>query len=629
MKFQICQMQCKAGHPAINAKKILKTIEKAKEEKIDLLILPELCLSGYLIGDMWEMPDFVNDCLYWGEKIKEASKNISIIFGNIAIDPTKKNEDGRVRKYNAFYFAENQKFLTPQSFPYPFTIKTLLPNYREFEDSRYFFSMQQLASESKISIEDLLSPFSSRLGNFACILCEDGWDTDYHISPLQILASKNIDAIINISCSPFTLFKNEKRIRNFSAQAKKYKKPIIYVNTVGIQNNGKTIFTFDGQSAVFSNQGLITQLPAFAESIKTFEINSFEKLNIENKLHKEPSEIQQIFQALQFGTKTFLQQIGVEKIVIGLSGGIDSAVAAALYATFIKPENLLLINMPSEYNSHLTKNLAQTLANNLNCLYAEIPIQNSVELTKKELNGLTITSYDKKIQITLKLESFVLENIQARDRSSRILAAIAAAFGGAFTTNANKTESTIGYSTLYGDHAGFLANLADLWKYQVYALGRYLNSEVFHKEIIPEGIFTIKPSAELSEKQDITKGLGDPLQYEYHDRLFKSWVENWHRPTPETILSWFLNSSLEKELGLLQPLSKYFASPEEFINDLEKWWKLYQGMAIAKRIQAPPILAISKRAYGLDHRDSQCGAYFTTNYFALKEKIISSQKWIS
>lgn len=626
MKIKLGQIEVKAGHPSINKNKMLSIIEIAKKESVDLLIFPELCIPGYLLGDLWEMEDFLKDCEKCGEEIRLASQGITIVFGNIALDHLKINEDGRIRKYNALFIAEDQKFIAPENFHYPFSIKSLLPNYREFDDSRYFYSFEKLATEMGTTLDHVLNIFDSKLGRLACVLCEDGWDADYHLSPLEILSKKFPDLYINISCSPFTLNKNDKRNRTFGKKAENLGKPLIYVNNVGIQNNGKTIFTFDGQSTIYNTKGEFeTVLPPFQENLQCFNFEIGEEFSINTKLN-QPSEIKQIFQSLQYGTQKFLTQLGIEKVVIGLSGGIDSAVAAALYGTILEKDKILLVNMPSKFNAELTKNLAFELASNLGCFYTQISIDESVSLTKKQLDNLAITSPDKKLSKNLNLSSFTLENVQARDRSARILSALSSAFGGAFTSNANKAETTVGYSTLYGDHAGFLANLADLWKYHIYELGQYLNNEVYGRVIIPKEIFTIVPSAELSEKQDITKGLGDPIIYEYHDRLFKSWVERWVRATPETILNWYKNGNLEKELKLLKPISAYFKTSLDFISDLERWWNLYQGMGVAKRIQAPPILAVTRRSFGFDHRESQCGVYYTSEYLKLKKIILSEPK---
>jgi len=215
--------------------------------------------------------------------------------------------------------------------------------------------------------------------------------------------------------------------------------------------------------------------------------------------------------------------------------------------------------------------------------------------------------------------------VQARDRSSRLLAALAAAFGGVFTCNANKAEATVGYTTLYGDLAGYLAALADLWKGEVYALGRYLNAAVFQREVIPAGCFDLTPSAELGLGQAVDKGLGDPLIYPYHDCLFASWVEAWQRTTPEEILEWYLAGTLERQLGYAGKLADLFPSAREFIADLERWWLQYNGMGVAKRIQAPPVLAIKRRAFGFDHREAQLAGWFSSRYLELKKQALARQ----
>ena len=224
----------------------------------------------------------------------------------------------------------------------------------------------------------------------------------------------------------------------------------------------------------------------------------------------------------------------------------------------------------------------------------------------------------------LQLTSFIEENIQARDRSSRILAAAAAAFGGVFTCNANKAESAVGYATLYGDSAGFLAATADLWKHQVYDLARYLNTAVFKREVVPQGSIDIIPSAELSANQDIDKGQGDPIIYPYHDYLFAAFIEQWNRATPEQILTWYAEGTLEEHLGCAVKVADIFPTAKEFIADLEKWWNLIAGFAVAKRIQSPPLLSVSRRSFGNDLREAQLKPYYTTKYMVLKEKLLQA-----
>lgn len=627
LKICFSQIEVEPGHPDLNFSKMLQAINEAKANNADIIIFPEMVIPGYLLGDTWEQTSYLKDCLSYGEDIIAQSNDICIIFGNIAVDWQKKNTDGRVRKYNALYAAYQGKLIQPEKSPYPFAIKTLFPNYREFDDSRYFYSLQSLADELDTSVDDLLSPMKVNIKgqelNLGCILCEDGWSDDYNFSPIDILCKNyKLDMLINISASPYTFGKNNKRHRVFSKQAKDNQVPLIYVNNIGIQNNGKTIYTFDGSSTVYDKNGnIIACCPAYSGKNNYINLNSNEDytpLPI-----PQNDDISNIYQALSYGIKKFLKDIHIKKVVIGISGGIDSAVASALYVNIIGKDNVTLINMPSKFNSETTKGLSSQLAHNLGCQYAIVPIQEVVDFTVNQFELTDVVDLTTQNVNHLTISSFVKENIQARDRSARILAGMSAAIGGGFTCNANKAETTVGYSTLYGDQSGFLATLADLWKHQVYDLARYLNKEVYKREVIPQGIIDIVPSAELSAEQDVDAGKGDPIKYPYHDYLFRSFVESWQKVTPEDILTWYSENTLEEHIGCEKGLvAKYFPTAKEFIADLERWWNLFTGMAIAKRIQAPPILAISRRAYGFDHRESQNGAYYTRAYKQLKAKLL-------
>ena len=623
LKIALAQIKVIPGRPDLNTQKMLQFIERAKAEQADLILFPEMSIPGYLLGDTWEQPAFLRDCEAWGETIAQAADTICILFGNVAIDWQKSADDGRVRKYNAFFAAQNGKFVADGSFPYPFRIKTLQPNYREFDDDRHFYSLRKLAQELSTPVDELLQPICVNIGGrtlkIGALLCEDGWSDDYSVKPAATLSRRTpLDLLVNLSSSPFTLGKNDKRHRVFSRQARDAGVPLIYVNNVGIQNNGKTVYTFDGCSTVYGRNGdTLLHCPPFEEQLAYL---FFEELQLAQATSavRVPDDrgIDSIYSCLRYGIESFLEQTGLAKMVIGVSGGIDSAVAAALYAHILKPANVLLVNMPSQYNSPTTINLAHQLAENLGCRYVEIPIGESVDLTVRQIAaaGLSLTA-------------FMRENVQARDRSSRILAAAAAAFGGAFTCNANKSEMTVGYCTLYGDESGCLAALADLWKHQVYALGRWLNEQVYARPVIPAEVFSIVPSAELSPEQDVDAGKGDPLVYPYHDYLFRSFVERWQRATPEDLLSWYREGTVEKNLGCEPGLvARVFPTAADFIADLERWWRLYTGMGVAKRIQAPPVLAVSRRAFGFDHREAQNPVHFTQRYLQLKQQLLSPEK---
>ncbi|MBI3985455.1 MAG: NAD(+) synthase [Lentisphaerae bacterium] len=621
IRLRLAQMEVIPADPAANTARMLDLIEAAKKDRVVLIAFPEMAIPGYLIGDMWEREAFLRDCQAAGEQIRKASKGILVVFGNVGVDWKRKNEDGRVRKYNACFVAHNKAFHGPSKGPYPFVIKTLLPNYREFDDSRHFCDVRKLAIEEGKKMEALIAPVSVNGLSLGCILCEDAWDMDYGVSPLTILGKHPLDLVLNISCSPFTLNKNHKRNQVFSRHAVTLKTPLAYVNNVGLQNNGKTVYTFDGASCVYDSHGNeVTDLAPFEDGVITFDLPTDKKAPFGRPVTLTEDGITEIYQALRYGTGKFMRLCGATKVAVGVSGGIDSAVVAALYGTLLKPENLLLVNMPSRFNSSTTIALSRTLAANLGCFYTELSIEAGVRLTAAQVDRLDIRSPDGRLRKSLKLTEFMKENVQARDRSARVLAAVASAFGGVFTCNGNKSETTVGYVTFYGDLAGYLATIADLWKWEVYALGHHLNDHVYRKTVIPDACFTLTPSAELSPAQAVDEGKGDPLHYPYHDRLFASWVEWWNRATPEDILTWFLAGTLESKIGYAGNLRSLFPTNAAFIADLERWWTLYQGMAVAKRIQAPPVLAVKRRAFGFDHREAQTKVWFGRRYEELKRK---------
>ncbi|TVL71390.1 NAD(+) synthase [Brachyspira hyodysenteriae] len=626
MKIAVSQLEIIPSMPCDNTVRIISFISKAKKENADIVIFPELCISGYMIGDMFESEGFIRECEELGEEIIKSSNGIYVIFGNVASDRKKKNFDGRIRKYNAMFVAKDGKLIHNNTTEYPFIIKSLLPNYKEFEDPRHFFSLKDLAFENNTDIKDYLKPLEIECNGekikLGLTICEDAWSKNYLFSPMDIInTNKDVDLFINISSSPYTLVKDAKRHSMYGEIASKHNTPLVYTNNVGIQNNGKTVYTFDGGSSVYDNNGnLLLTGKRYEEDLYFIDIDMKNKSFGKTIGIKEENKYKLIYDTVIYGIRKFMKSIGINKVVIGVSGGIDSALSSAMYVNAIGKDNVLLVNMPSKFNSNTTKNLAKTLSDNLGCAYMVVPIQESVDYTVKQLETSPIIKEGKEDH--LKLSSFVIENIQARDRSSRVLSAIAASFGGVFTCNANKTETMVGYSTMYGDGAGFFACLADLWKYQIYGLANYVNKEVFKKEIIPEGTINIVPSAELSTAQAVDEGKGDPIKYDYHDYLFKFLMESWNRAILEDILEFYIEGNLEEKIGCQKGiLKKYFKSGAEFVDDLERWWKQYMGMGISKRIQAPPILAVSRRSFGFGNRESQNRIYYTAKYLSLKNKI--------
>lgn len=565
MKIAYAQMKVLAGRPGLNTKKILKFIDEARAGGADVVIFPELAISGQMLGDTGLAIPFARDCEACSEEIRAASKNITVIFGSIM--------ERLSKRFKIIEAAANKKWIDD-----PVAI-----DFSRFHEKSRIVPTRGVSTPFKLT---------RRHKNYRGA---------YIFDARENFVERGLDFCIRFSAEPFGI--------NKKISDDKINCPMIKVGAIGIQNTGKTIYTFDGCSAVYNSRGEIVQLTEpFEESLNFIELEEIDKMP-PLKL-PEVSEAEKIYRAVNYGVKEFLSQIGMSKVVIGVSGGIDSAVAAALYVQVLGTENVYLVNMPSKFNSLTTKNLSEQLAKNLGCKYFVVPIQESVDWTVKQLE-------ERGIEVS----SFVKENVQARDRSSRILAAIAASVGGVFTCNANKAESTVGYATLYGDEAGFLSALADLWKYQVYDLARYMNGEIYKREVIPQGIIDIVPSAELSTAQNVDEGKGDPLKYPYHDYLFRAFVE--YNLSPESILRDYKNGELEKEIGCEAGIvEKYFPTAQEFIDDLERWWKAFTGMGVAKRIQSPPILAVTQMPFGA-RAESQNGVHFTKKYFELKNKLLA------
>ena len=622
MRICLAQMDVQAGYPEANVSRMLGFIERARAAGCELVVFPELAIPGYFVGDEWDRPSFLRACEAAGEQIRAASNGMAVAFGNVGLDWQRRNEDGRVRRYNAFFLARDGKFLPSCGGRYPFAIKTLSPNYRIFEESRYFHDARKLAMELHVPVTELLTPFVLDGVAVGGMICEDVWDSDYSLSPAELLTQAGARLLLTVSASPFTWNKQHKRLRVLSALAARLRVPIAYVNYSGVQNNGKNVFTFDGGAGVYDAQGRFAgSAIRFGEDAFIADIGGDGLVAGGQPVTLVEDDAAVTTEALLYGTGRFLADRKIDRIVVGISGGIDSAVVSALHARLVPPENLLLVNLPARFNSDTTRNLAREVARNLGCLYAEAPIDAAVDLTRRQLDGF-IAHDPAGREYRLKVTGPVMENVQARDRGGRVLAAVAAAFGGAFTCNANKTEMATGYGTMYGDIAGYLAPIGDLWKGQVYAVARCLNQKIFQREVIPQGIFTVTPSAELSKDQAVDEGKGDPFVYPYHDALLRAWVERWERPSPEEILAWYLEGTLEKQIGYEGQIANIFKTPVAFVADVERCWNLYQGLAVAKRIQAPPVLVVSRRAFGFDHREAQLGPRYTPRYQELRKQCL-------
>jgi NAD+ synthase (glutamine-hydrolysing) len=630
MKVSVAQLEIIAGHPAENVSKILAEIENAKKNNVDVIVFSEMAVPGYLIGDEWENSSFIKDCFSYNETIKNATDGIVAIWGNVDLDFSQKSEDGRIRKYNAAFIAQNCEYVKKvdkicdlsydlgATIPNGRTYKTLMPKYREFDDERHFYSLRKLAQDSQSKIDNNILPFSVNINGeskkIGIILCEDMWSDDYTINPIEILLKHNPDIIVNLSCSPWTWRKNNKRHQVVRERIKNKPTYFVYCNNTGTQNNGKNIFLFDGGSTIYNPDGsLLNVAKNYTE--ETITSTLFEgNYSLPNPIVSNEQDIKELFEGLVYGIRNFFKNLPSKKVAIGLSGGIDSALSVVLLTEALGAENVYAINMPSKFNSNTTKDLAKQLASNLQIRYAIASIQKSVENTIDEINNIKF--YRSNDETSIKLSPLNIENIQARDRGARTLAGIASALGAVFTNNGNKTETAFGYATLYGDINGAIAPIADLYKHEVYALAKYYN-ELKGKEIIPTSIFEIVASAELSDEQNVDEGKGDPINYPYHDKLVRAFVE--FRLDPEDILRLYSEGKLAETILCDQSIiDKY--SVENFILDLEQKWKSYK-LSYFKRIQAPPIIAVSRRSFGFDLRESQNGVYFTQEYLKLKNNL--------
>lgn len=581
-------------------------IESAKKEQADTIVFPELCVSGYLLGDRFEYTDFINQLQKANDDIRSMSNNIVIIWGSIVSDASKIGEDGRMRKYNAALIAHNGEWVQ-NGVCDGFIPKNNLPKYRIFDDARHFYPAYKLAQEKTLTLDAFFKAFPvtirGEVYKLALTVCEDMWEDEYAIKLSKLYKTQDVDLLIDISASPWTLGKWHAREGMLARRVKDVGAPIMYVNCVGLQNNGKNLVWFDGASVVVNKEGnFVERLETSKETIRTV---TFPTTNTTQSFTRS-SDIAELYNNLTATIYEFYK--GFPKIIVGLSGGIDSALTLSLLRAVFPPEKILTINMPTKFNSQTTQDLAKKCADNFGVEYVVVPIG---ELFDEQVKLLEATGFSP-------LSTLVKENIQARLRGHQ-LASIAAHTGGVFTNNGNKTEVALNYFTLYGDGAGAAAFLGDLWKGQIYELARHINS-ISSKELIPEGIIHIIPSAELSDDQNVDEGKGDPIFYEYHDKLLRAFVE--YRVGITDIISKYADGTLENYLGVaVGTIEKYFKTKEEYISNLEWAWKAYNTEY--KRVQLPPVFLTSRRAFGFDRRDTIAASFFSDEYHSIKAKFLS------
>lgn len=538
MRIALSQINPIVGDFEYNFNKIIASIKKAKKDSVDLIVFPELAICGYPPLDLLEHEHFVKKCLEYVNKIANYCKDIAAIIGSPSVNQNKKGKP----IYNSAFFIDDEKIVEIIN-------KSLLPTYDIFDEYRYF----EPSSDFKI--------INFKGKKIAITICEDLWDDPplkyafgrsnlYNLSPITELIKLSPDFIINIAASPFEYNKIEVKKQIFEKYAKQYKIPMFYVNQVG----SNTDLIFDGGSMIVKPNGdIYDMLNFFDEDYKVFELSEIINSAYKNEIIKPA--IERIHDALVLGIKDYFVKLGLTKAVVGLSGGIDSAVVTVLAVKALGKENVRVLLMPSKYSSSHSIDDAVALANNLKIKYDIIPIQPIVDQIRETLNPLFEGTK----------EDITEENIQARVRGV-LLMAVSNKFGNLLLNTSNKSEISVGYGTLYGDMNGALSVLGDVYKTDIYKLAYFINKE---EEIIPHNILIKAPSAELRPNQKDTDSLPE---YELLDNILFRLIEQ-QRSLEEIVADGFDKNTILKVYKML--------------NSCEY-----------KRFQAPPVLKISSKAFG-------------------------------
>jgi NAD+ synthase (glutamine-hydrolysing) len=543
MKFTVAQLNYHIGNFPGNKDLICKAIQKAKAAGSDLVIFSELCVPGYPPLDLLDRFDFIEKCNQTVMEISKECVGIAAIVGSPTVN---KNPEGK-KLFNSALMLSEGKIIFQAN-------KALLPTYDIFDEYRYF------EPEKKFSV------FLFKGIRLAITICEDLWDEQpfdnefektrlYTVSPMEELAKENPDIIINIAASPFSYSKIEAKENIFINKAIKYKIPVISVNQTG----ANTELIFDGASVVVNQNGeLFKQLPFFEEALETFSFENI-KSAVAAKIISVSDPIPLIYKALVTGLRDYFTKSGLKSSIIGLSGGIDSALCLCLAVDALGSENVRALLMPSRYSSDHSVSDAVKLATNLNVHYDIVNIEKPFIAFEEELAAV-FNGLDRDV---------TEENIQARIRAI-LLMAVSNKHGCILLNTSNKSEAAVGYGTLYGDMAGGLSLIGDVYKTDVYRLAHYINSK---SEIIPENIILKMPSAELRPGQFDTDSLPD---YSILDSILYQYIEL-QKPAIRIIEDGADKDIVNKVIKLIN-FNEY------------------------KRYQAPPVLRISSKAFGAGRR---------------------------
>ncbi|MCB9294941.1 MAG: NAD+ synthase [Lewinellaceae bacterium] len=543
MKIAIAQLNFHIGNFEGNLGKMLWAVKEAKSQGADLVCFSELATVGYPPRDFLEFEDFIELAEHSVQELAKAAHGIAIVVGSPTKNPVVEGKD----HYNAAYFLAEGRVQQVQ-------YKTLLPTYDIFDEYRYF----EPATEWKV-----VEYKSKRI---ALTICEDIWNIGnenplYTVCPMDQMITQRPDFILNLSASPFSYTQAKTRIRIVKANVLRYGIPMFYVNHCGAQ----TELIFDGGSLVVSpDEHVFDEMPYFEECIRTYELEEVIKGGRENEQPKE--KMQLMHDALVTGIRDYFRKLGFRRAILGLSGGIDSALATVLAARALGPDNVRVLLMPSQFSSGHSIHDARQLAENLGIQYDIIPIEG---IYNAFMDALKPQFWGQEFNIAE-------ENLQARARGN-LLMAMSNKFGNILLNTSNKSEAAVGYGTLYGDMCGGLSVIGDLYKTEVFEMARYINRD---GEVIPENTITKPPSAELRPNQKDTDSLPP---YEDLDLILFQYIEK--RKSPQDIIEMGYDGKLVRRVLRLVNINEF------------------------KRHQMAPVLRVSDKAFGMGRRMPIVGKY--------------------
>jgi len=544
MKIALAQLNYHVGNFESNTKKIIEHIKLAKADGADLVVFAELAVCGYPPRDFLEFEEFITLCEEAGKEIASHCDGIACIVGL----PVRNEQAAGKDLFNAAYFIADKQIKS-------IARKALLPNYDVFDEYRYFEPASQF---------ECIDFKGTRI---ALTICEDLWNINnnplYVSNPMDVLIGQQPDVMINIAASPFSYQHDDERRIVLADNARKYNLPLLYVNQVGAQ----TELIFDGGSMVFDKEGnMLDEMPYFKEHLRTYTLVGQEIEGYSPVEHVLVPDIAQIHDALVMGIRDYFVKSGFSKAILGLSGGIDSAIVCALACRALGPENVMAVLMPSKYSSDHSIQDALDLVENFGCKHEIISIAEAAD------------AFDSMMAGAFKGLPFNLteENIQARSRGIVVMA-MSNKFGYILLNTSNKSECAVGYGTLYGDMCGAIGVIGDVYKTQIYELAHYINKD---KELIPENTIVKPPSAELRPGQKDSDSLPD---YDTLDTILYQFIEL--KKTSKDIIA------MGYEEGLVRRIIK-------LVNGAE-----------FKRYQTPPILRVSPKAFGSGRRMPIVGKY--------------------